>query len=330
MVKWVGAVFTFLPGRLGLIKVVTPQEVMRVDMSASPTSVVFISTGRYALFTANYDLLAINEAVLAAKAKPWFRLTGSGGDQVAIALVERGLAVYDTPLASGRPVARFEIAHAGSYTMTHPSRRDFAFIVPDYSSGEESTITFFMLAQAAALGAAGWYVRKRTKKPLTKIVAPPPSRLSRERFKAEQPELEPSPPRSVSRPWSGNPVPAMVVSETEWDPNARDVLRLAQAEQLTAQQAEAEVEALMSSQPAGASGAGWGTPLALTPFETAAYAQGASIGDLLKLRYTGWPTSCIKCGQPIDYHEVRWWFMRDEIGEPALRHIECPPGSRSS
>jgi hypothetical protein len=120
----------------------------------------------------------------------------------------------------------------------------------------------------------------------------------------------------------------MAVSEAEPDPHARDVLRLVHAEELTAQQAEAEVEALMSSQPAGASGATWGTQLALTPFETAAYAQGASIGDLLKLRYTGWPTSCIKCGQPIEYHEIRWWLMRDEIGEPALRHVECPPRYR--
>jgi hypothetical protein len=90
-------------------------------------------------------------------------------------------------------------------------------------------------------------------------------------------------------------------------------------------QAEAEVEALMLSQPGGVSGAGWGAKLGLTPFETSAYSQGAGMGDLLKLRYEAWPTSCIRCGQPIDYQKLRWWLVRDQDGRPALRHVECPP-----
>ena len=104
LVKWAGAALTFIPGQLGLIDVVHGSEVMPVDMTSNPTPVSFAGAGDYLLYTSNYDLLVINDAVAAVHAKPWFRLTDEAGEEVSITLVERGLAVFDTPLASGRPV----------------------------------------------------------------------------------------------------------------------------------------------------------------------------------------------------------------------------------
>ena len=37
-------------------------------------------------------------------------------------VVTGGMAIYDTPFAGGRPVARFEISEPGSYMMMHPTR----------------------------------------------------------------------------------------------------------------------------------------------------------------------------------------------------------------
>ena len=185
-----------------------------MDMTASPTTVAFGRPGAYALFTANYDLLSIHEAVLAAKGKPWFRLVGRDGNDVAVSLIERGLAFYDTPFANGRPVARFRIATAGTYTMTHPRRPDLVYMVPDYTAGKEDAIGLYMLLQGVALGVGAWYVRRKTRKPRRLVVVPPP-------FSAHPREVHGSNTRSPSgrlrssqtRPWSPDPVLSASVAE---------------------------------------------------------------------------------------------------------------------
>jgi hypothetical protein len=325
IVKWVGAVFTFVPGQLGLIDVVTPDEVMPVDMIASPTEIEFVRAGEYAVFTANMDLLTIHEAVLDAKAKPWFRLADSDEQLIAVTLVERGLALYDTPLAAGRPVALFEIPAAGTYTMTHPRREDFVYVVPDTTTGNEGAIGAYMVAQAIALGFGGWYLRRKLRKPPTKIVAPPPSPLARQRYRAEQAASErpATLPTRPSRAAAAQPEP---VADEASAPDARDVLQMVHDGQLTLANAEAEIEARFLAQPAGAPNTNWGASLALATYEATAYAQGAGTHDLLKLRYEGWPSVCTKCGQPLDFKQLGWWFVRDDQGRPGLRHIDCAPG----
>ena len=186
--KWTGAILTFVPGQLGLIHVVSPAEVQAVDMSTSPTRIAFDKAGRYALFTQNYDLLVINDAVLAAKAKPWFRLTPEYGQEITVTLVDRGMAIFDTPFAGGRPVARFEISEPGTYTMLHPTRRDLVYIVPDYTFGDEGWIGFWILLQATAIGIGAGYLRRRNSKRRTVRIVPPPSPRARERLKAEEAE----------------------------------------------------------------------------------------------------------------------------------------------
>jgi hypothetical protein len=151
LVKYTGAVLTFLPTQLGLMDVVSPDEVMSVDMSASPTAVSFKKPGKYSLFTDNYDLLVVNDAIAAARGKPWFSLTSASEHEIGVTLVERGMALYDTPFAKGRPVAHFEIAERGIYSMIHPARPDHVYIVPDYTFGQEAWIVTLMSLQGLIL-----------------------------------------------------------------------------------------------------------------------------------------------------------------------------------
>ncbi len=153
IVKYVGAVLTFMPAKLGLIQVVTREELIPIDVSVSPTSFTISKAGRYSLFTDNYDLLVINDAVLAAGAKPWLKIrsVSNHDEEINITLVGRGLAIYDTPLAKGRPVAIFEIIQPGEYAITHPTRPTSAYIVPDYTTGNENLIYFFIIIQIVVL-----------------------------------------------------------------------------------------------------------------------------------------------------------------------------------
>jgi len=108
------------------------------------------------------------------------------------------------------------------------------------------------------------------------------------------------------------------------DPNARDILALLHHGRMTPQQAEAEFDTLLLDQTR--SSAGWSAKLGLSQAEATAFSQGASMADLMRFRYEGWPPSCAACGQPLDFVQLRWWFARDDAGAPALRHIQCPPG----
>jgi len=151
LVKYTGAALTFLPGKLGLMQVVKSGEVLPVDMTTSPTAITFTKPGNYLLYTDNYDLLVINDAIAQQKEKAWFKIDTKDGESIKITLLSRAMAIYDTPLAKGRPVALFTITSPGNYIMTHPARPTFAYIVPDYTSGRENWITFLILAEVVFL-----------------------------------------------------------------------------------------------------------------------------------------------------------------------------------
>jgi hypothetical protein len=153
IVKYVGAALTFIPAKLGLIHVVTPEELIPIDLGVSPTPFVVSKAGRYSFFTDNYDLLVINDAALAAGAKPWLKIASASNsdEEISVTLVGRGLAIYDTPLAKGRPVATFEITQPGEYTIAHPTRPARAYIVPDYTTGKENLLNFFIIVQIVGL-----------------------------------------------------------------------------------------------------------------------------------------------------------------------------------
>lgn len=152
LVKYTGAVLAFIPSKVGLMQVVRPEEVIPVDMSTSPTSITFTQPGNYILYTDNYDLLVINDAVVEAGAKPWLKIEAESGDSIQIDLVSRGMAFYDTVLAEGRPVAAFTIETPGTYLMIHPTRPlEVDKIVPNYTSGHESLITIIFIVELVIL-----------------------------------------------------------------------------------------------------------------------------------------------------------------------------------
>ena len=155
--KYVGAGLTFIPSHLGLFQVVSRAEVMPVDIHSSPTSITFTKPGGYLLYTDDYDLQVVNDAIIASKGKPWINMQSESGQPVQVELIDRGLAIYDTPLASGRPVAKFEIISPGVYTMEHPRKPINIYIVPDYVSGKEGKIIFFICLEIGLVVLVIWY-----------------------------------------------------------------------------------------------------------------------------------------------------------------------------
>jgi hypothetical protein len=67
----------------------------------------------------------------------------------------------------------------------------------------------------------------------------------------------------------------------------------------------------------------WANALCLSEYEATAFAHGAGLEDLVKLRFEGWPTNCSRCGLPVDYKDYGWWYVEDASGNPSLHHIEC-------
>jgi hypothetical protein len=159
--KYIGATLTFIPSQLGLFQVVSRNEVMPVDIHSTPTSITFTKPGRYLLYTDDYDLLVVNDAIIAANIKPWINIQSESGKPVQVSLIERGMAIYDTPLARGRPVASFEIVYPGVYIMAHPRKPVNIYILPDYLSGKEGKITFFICLEIVIVVLAIWYFTRR-------------------------------------------------------------------------------------------------------------------------------------------------------------------------
>jgi len=166
VVKYTGAALMFVPAKLGLIEMVEPQQVLRLSLAENPSSVMIPSPGRYALYTDNYDLLVVHDAVVAGNSTPWIKIQSQDlGDQVEVTLVERGLAWYDTPFARGRAVVLFEIEQGGLYQFTHPSRPDSAYIVPDVVTGKESGITLSVLVEIVLVGGLVFFIVNRRNRP---------------------------------------------------------------------------------------------------------------------------------------------------------------------
>lgn len=67
----------------------------------------------------------------------------------------------------------------------------------------------------------------------------------------------------------------------------------------------------------------WNKELGFSDYETAAYLQGASLGDIVKVRCYGWPKICCQCKKPINYSEFGW-VIKHKNGALCLEHIACP------
>jgi len=65
------------------------------------------------------------------------------------------------------------------------------------------------------------------------------------------------------------------------------------------------------------------TYLGMSNWEGKAYAHGATLEALARMRNEGWPDRCCRCGDPIEI-EGLWVFRYGLGGVPALRHLTCP------
>jgi hypothetical protein len=152
LTKWVGAAFMFIPARLGLIQQVTAADVIPVDLSTNPTRVEITRPGLYALYAGDRSLLEMALDAESKRGQPWANIKFiPGGEKVPVSFVARGLTLYDTPLAKGRPVFSVTIKSAGTYEIQHPVRPVIIAIVPDLTSGNECTLGAFFIIQLAII-----------------------------------------------------------------------------------------------------------------------------------------------------------------------------------
>lgn len=195
--KYIGATLTFIPSQLGLFQVVSRNEVMPVDMNSNPTSITFTKPDRYLLYTDNYDLLTVNDAIVAVNGKPWLNIQSESGEPVQVVLIERGMTIYDTPFARGRPVASFEIIHSGVYTLVHPRKPVNIYIVPDYLSGSEGKITFFICLEIVFVVLVILYFSRKRRAKKNIWSRPPQSRPPQSR-PPQQKNHDPTQPKKFS------------------------------------------------------------------------------------------------------------------------------------
>jgi hypothetical protein len=69
----------------------------------------------------------------------------------------------------------------------------------------------------------------------------------------------------------------------------------------------------------------WNEQFEFSEFEATAFLHGATLGDLVKLRYEGWPTKCRRCGRDINYRLYGWVFIPPDDEKSRLEHIFCGP-----
>jgi hypothetical protein len=153
VIKLLGAPFLYLPHQLGILKQVSAAEILPLTMDTSPTRIELPAPGLYTVYTNDYDLLMISDEMMAKKNPPWLTITSlASNEKIPASFVERGLRLYDTPLAKGRPVIIFEIPAAGSFEIRHPRRPASVSILPDYTTGHEVEITMLFVLQLGVLG----------------------------------------------------------------------------------------------------------------------------------------------------------------------------------
>ncbi len=149
LVKSVGYLFFYPLDKLGLLKLVTKDEVWIVDMSLSNQTVVFGIPGQYAFYTSNLDLLQINDAILDKNFKPWMKIQNlKNGEQIKVEFIQRGLMIYDTPFAKGRPILTFLIPSTGQYRIQNATQPGaIGYFVRDYVTGNEYKYILLFLGE---------------------------------------------------------------------------------------------------------------------------------------------------------------------------------------
>lgn len=196
VIKISGAALMFLPSRLGLIDMVMPKEVTPLPLAENPSEITFASPGKYVMYLNNYDLLVVHDAIVAGESDPWLKIQSKEtGSQIELTLISRGLAWYDTPFASGRPVVTFTVDQAGTYQFIHPARQDTMYLMPDRVTGQESLIVLWVLAEITLiLGIIFFLVFRRTA----------PARAMKARFRAENRARVENTRKRIEERWKEN------------------------------------------------------------------------------------------------------------------------------
>ncbi len=165
VLKVVGSPFLFIPGALGIIQTVGPEDVRTIPMADSPTIVRLLHPGLYAVYVDDADMLTITDALINSNGHAWLKVKAlDTGEQIPATLIDRGLRLYDTPYAKGRPVINFAITRPGAYELTHPRRNITMSLVPDYSTGHETLFTLIYVVQIALVaGIVVFFWRRRTR-----------------------------------------------------------------------------------------------------------------------------------------------------------------------
>jgi hypothetical protein len=63
--------------------------------------------------------------------------------------------------------------------------------------------------------------------------------------------------------------------------------------------------------------------LLLSRPEWTAYGQGATLAEIARWRYHGWPKRCTACGLTIEVEDFGWKVVEAD-GDSLLKHIRCP------
>jgi hypothetical protein len=154
VVKLAGSVFYWLPARLGLLRQADASEVWRYDLRTMPEVISLPAAGRYMIYTADYDLLTVTAALAEKDARPWLTISDANtGQELPARYVDRGMRLYDSHLAPGRPVFSVEIPQAGFYAVKGPRRPVGIAIARDYVTGNERRIAVVFAAELALLAA---------------------------------------------------------------------------------------------------------------------------------------------------------------------------------
>ena len=103
-----------------------------------------------------------------------------------------------------------------------------------------------------------------------------------------------------------------------------NLLEMLHRGEITLEQAESKFDEIIMKIHQGQSPPDWRVTLELSNYEATAYAYGASLADLVKFRYEGWPEFCCNCTNPIDYRQYGWVFSHYSNGSPGIKQIECP------
>jgi hypothetical protein len=150
VIKQTGDFLIFIPSKMGLVQRITPEEIKVCD---SEFTIDITKPGKYFIYagfksTIPFRLETNNVVSVAIKSQ-------TKDEQINVFTVGRGIRLYDTPLAKGRPFFKFEISAPDKYDVLF-YRNSFSnegvfTIVPDYTTGKETVFSLAFGIQIAIL-----------------------------------------------------------------------------------------------------------------------------------------------------------------------------------